>query len=183
MDSTRGRLLVASPTLTDPNFRRTIVLMLEHTQQGALGVVLNRPSKFPTKRVMSRWMKFIADPDVVFIGGPVSNSSLVGVGSLASEASEESWRQVEGRVGTVDLSVNPDAIQGLAELRIFSGYAAWGPGQLEGELAEDSWFVLQLAPADPFSSTPDELWWQVFARQEDSGLRRLRFYPRNPSYN
>ena len=183
MESTRGKLLVAAPPLRDPNFRQTVLLMLEHSDQGALGVVLNRPSKFPTRRAVADWQDFVVSPQVVFVGGPVSRSSLIGVASAAFEDSGTSWRPVADRIGTVDLSTAPAEVGGAAELRVFAGYAAWEPGQLEAEMAEDSWFVLRHAPSDPFSTQPKELWWQVFARQEDAGLRQIRLFPRNPSDN
>lgn len=182
MESTRGKLLVAAPSLDDPNFKRTVILMLEHTQEGAIGVVLNRYSKFPVRRAVERWHDYAAHPKVVFVGGPVGRSSLIGVAS-ATEHEAALWRPVREGIGTVDLGADPSSVDGLKLIRIFAGYAAWSPGQLEAELADNSWFVLRLAVADPFSASPDELWWHVFARQADASLRQLRFYPRNLSDN
>ena len=182
MESTRGKLLVAAPSLVDPNFRQTVLLMLEHGSEGALGVVLNRPSELPVKGAIDEWAPAVSEPRVVFVGGPVSQSSVIALASVALDDVDDHWSQVVGRIGTIDLEKNPDDIGGLDEVRIFAGYAAWAPGQLEAELAENAWFVLDHAGADPFVEDPDELWWEVFARQ-DGELNRLRLYPRNPTDN
>ena len=182
MDSTRGKLLVAAPTLVDPNFRQTVLLMLEHGNEGALGVVLNRPSELPVRGAIDEWADAVSEPPVVFVGGPVSQSSVIALASVALDDVDDNWSQVVGRIGTVDLEKSPHEIGGLDEVRIFAGYAAWAPGQLEAELAENAWFVLDHTGGDPFVDDPDELWWQVFARQSGE-LGRLRFYPRNPSDN
>lgn len=182
MESTRGRLLVAAPSLSDPNFRQTVLLMLEHGDEGALGVVLNRPSELTVSSTIGDWAGAVSKPPVVFVGGPVSQSSIIALASVALDDADQNWSQVIGRIGTVDLEREPDEIGGLDEVRIFAGYAAWAPGQLEAELAEDAWFVLDLDASDPFDADPDELWWRVFARQPGD-LRRLRLYPRNPTDN
>lgn len=182
MESTRGKLLVAAPSLSDPNFRQTVLLMLEHSGEGALGVVLNRPSELTVSSAIGDWATRVSKPRVVFVGGPVSQSSVIALASVVLDDANENWSQVVGRIGTVDLERDPDEIGGLDEVRIFAGYAAWAPGQLEAELAEDAWFVLGLVGSDPFSDDPTELWWKVFARQEGD-LSRLRLYPRNPTDN
>ena len=182
MDSTRGKLLVATPSLLDPNFRQTVMLMLEHGDEGALGVVLNRPSELPVKGVIDEWADAVSVPSVVFVGGPVSQSSVIALASVAFDDVDDNWSPVVGRVGTVDLDKNPSDIGGLDQVRIFAGYAAWAPGQLEAEVAEEAWFVLDHAGGDPFAEQPAELWWQVFGRQRGD-LNRLRLYPRNPGDN
>ena len=182
MDSTRGKLLVAAPSLVDPNFRQTVLLMLEHGSEGALGVVLNRPSELSVQGAIDEWAQMVSEPRVVFVGGPVSQSSVIALASVALDDVDEHWSQIVGRIGTIDLEKDPGDIGGLDEVRIFAGYAAWAPGQLEGELAENAWFVLDYDTADPFTDDPDELWWSVLARQ-DGELNRLRLYPRNPSDN
>ena len=182
MDSTRGKLLVAAPTLVDPNFRLTVLLMLEHGSEGALGVVLNRPSELPVKGAIDEWAAAASEPRVVFVGGPVSQSSVIALASVALDDADDNWSQVVGRIGTVDLEMNPGDVGGLDEVRIFAGYAAWAPGQLEAELAENAWFVLDHIGSDPFVDQPGELWWDVMARQSGE-LRRLRLYPRNPADN
>lgn len=188
MESIRGKILVATPKLNDPNFNKSVLVVVEHTREGALGVMLNRPSQFPVRRIISSWHRFVADPKVVFVGGPINLSSLIGLASVAEDdenidISSDSWKPLTGRIGTVNLAVKPTSVEKLAEVRIFAGYAAWEPGQLEAEITADSWFVLNLANSDPFTTCPDELWWQVFARQEDTQLRQLRLYPKNLASN
>ena len=182
MDSTRGKLLVATPTLVDPNFRLTVLLMLEHGNEGALGLVLNRPSELPVRGAIDEWATAASEPRVVFVGGPVSQSSVIALASVALDDADDHWSQVIGRLGTIDLEKQPDDIGGLDQVRIFAGYAAWAPGQLEAELAENAWFVLEHDAGDPFSADPDELWWDVMARQSGE-LNQLRHYPHNPSDN
>lgn len=182
MDSTRGKLLVATPSLVDPNFRQTVLLMLEHNAEGALGLVLNRPSELPVKGVIDEWAAAVSTPPVVFVGGPVSQSSVIALATVALDDADDNWSPVAGRLGTVDLDRNPSEIGGLDEVRIFAGYAAWAPGQLEAELNEDAWFVFDHSGRDPFAKEPGELWWQVFERQSGD-ISRLRLYPRNPSDN
>ena len=182
MESVRGRLLVSTPSLLDPNFRQTVLLMLEHHEEGALGVVLNRPSQLKVRSAIKEWAGAVASPEVIFVGGPVSPSSVIALASVALDDADEHWSQVIGRIGTVDLERKPGDVAGLDETRIFAGYAAWAPGQLEAELAQDSWFVLDHHGADPFVPDPGQLWTSVLGRQ-DSPIGRLRLYPRNPSDN
>ncbi len=182
MESVRGRLLVATPTLLDPNFRQTVLLMLEHHAEGALGVVLNRPSQLTVRNTIDEWAGAVSRPQVIFVGGPVSPSSVIALASVALDDADQHWSQVIGRIGTVDLERKPGDVAGLDETRIFAGYAAWAPGQLEAELDQDSWFVLDHAGTDPFAPDPDQLWAAVLGRQTGP-IRRLRLYPRNPSDN
>lgn len=182
--SVRGKLLVATPQLADPNFERAVLLIIDHTSsEGALGVVLNRPTKVQSRGAAFGWNDVISPPRVVFIGGPISYSALIGVASVRDDKETSSWKRITQHIGIVDLSLTPESVSGLVNLRIFAGYAAWEPGQLEAEMAQESWFVLGLDPDDPFASAPSDLWWQVFERQDDAAMRRLRFYPRSLSDN
>jgi len=182
MESTRGKLLVATPSLLDPNFRLTVLLMLEHGKEGALGLVLNRPSELPVRGTIDEWAPVVAEPVVFFVGGPVSQSSVIAVAAATLDDVGEGWSQLLGSVGTVDLEKDPAEIGGIEEVRIFAGYAAWAPGQLEAELAEVSWLVLDYEPADAFLANPDELWWTVVGRQSGE-VSRLRHYPADPHVN
>ena len=183
MESIRGKLLVATPGLADTNFRMSVLLMIEHNRDGALGVMLNKPSGVPVERASSNWHDVAAEPKVVFVGGPISQSSLIGLASADNDDRSRQWLSPAERIGAVDLEQISQSLHKSSSLRIFAGYASWAPGQLEAEIADDAWFVLRLAPSDPFTAFPDDLWWQVFARQEDADLRQLRLYPRNPSDN
>jgi putative transcriptional regulator len=183
MDRLKGRLLVATPILGDPNFDRTVILMIEHTDDGALGLVLNRPSGLEVGEPLPEWRPYTGDPDVVFIGGPVSRSSVIALARVAGDAPATSWEQVLGPVGVVDLSHDPDAMAGtLAAVRVFAGYAGWGPGQLEMEIAEGAWFVVTADPGDVFTDSPEQLWRRVLARQPGE-LAKVALVPEDPRLN
>jgi putative transcriptional regulator len=162
--SLAGSLLVAGPTLLDPNFVRTVVLLLEHGEQGSVGVVLNRPTEEPVADHLPEWAGHVTAPPVVFVGGPVMNEVAVGVAERGPDPDEE-WAPVVGSAGTVDLGVGPDQVDDLGRVRVFSGYAGWDEGQLELELAHGSWFVVPAELSDVFTDTPQGLWREVLARQ------------------
>ncbi len=168
--SLRGRLLVATPPLVDPNFDRTVVLMLEHGEEGALGIVLNRPTDTSLDDVLPEWRVVASPPEVVFAGGPVSPDAVIAIARRRDRdgAAEEGdgWVPIFDDLGTVDLGRDPlDVGIAIDELRVFVGYAGWGPGQLEGELEQHAWFVVDLARADPFAVAPGRLWQHVLRRQ------------------
>ncbi|HMC52456.1 MAG TPA: YqgE/AlgH family protein [Acidimicrobiales bacterium] len=179
----RGRLLVASPALQDGNFDRTVVLVVEHNDEGALGVVLNRPSTTEVAEVLPRWAPLAADPEVVFVGGPVSPGAVICLAETAPEHLDQSWTPVVGHLGVPELGPDPQAPpDGLARVRLFAGYAGWAAGQLEGELEVGGWYVVDARSEDPLSPAPDELWSQVLRRQAGP-LRRLAAFPVDPSSN
>ncbi len=179
----KGRLLVATPNLGDPNFERTVILVLEHGDEGALGVVLNRPSDLDLAEPLPEWARAAAHPSVVFIGGPVAPSAAVCLARLASHGRTDGWEQLLGSVGMLDLDSDPDeAIARLDEIRVFAGYAGWGPGQLEGEIAEGGWFVVDAEVADPLSPSPENLWAAVLRRQPGT-LALFAAYPADPTMN
>lgn len=161
-----GRLLVATPALLDPNFFRSVVLLLAHGDEGTLGVVLNRPAQVPVLDVLPGYAELASRPASVFVGGPVSPSSALCLAALRPESDPSGWTQVSGRTGLLDTDLAPDALTGrIDRLRVFSGYTGWGPGQLAGELAAGAWYVLEAEPADPYSPDPGELWKRVLRRQ------------------
>ena len=179
----KGRLLVATPNLGDPNFERTVVLVLEHGEDGALGVVLNRPSDLDLAEPLPEWARAAAHPPVVFIGGPVAPSAAVCLARVARHGAARGWEPVLGAVGTLDLDSDPDeTIAGLDEIRVFAGYAGWGPGQLEGEIEEGGWFLVDADAADPLSPAPEDLWSAVLRRQRGT-LAFFAGYPSDPSLN
>lgn len=181
-DSIRGRLLVAAPNLLDDNFYRTVVFVLEHSPQGAIGVVLNRPSELPVRTAIEGWAQEAAEPAVVFLGGPVSPSSVIALASFDPAPTGEGWNQILGSIGTVDLELSPEQVFGLEGVRMFAGYAGWTGGQLEAELLTGSWFVVEAEHDDVHSADPTELWWDVCARQRGS-IRYLAHYPHDPRHN
>jgi putative transcriptional regulator len=182
-DTTRSRLLVASPLLGDPNFERTVVFMLEHSDEGAVGLVLNRPSEVEIDDPLEDWSRFTSSPSVVFVGGPVSRESVIALARVAEGRIDTVWQPILGPVGVLDLTADADAVgAAVEELRIFSGYAGWGPGQLEGEIDEGAWFVVDADPADAFAATPDELWRTVLRRQP-LPLKRYALFPPDLRWN
>ena len=162
-----GMLLVATPALLDPNFIDTVVLLLDVDDQGALGVVLNRPSGVRVSEVLEGWGDVVAEPDVLFQGGPVSIQGALAVATLRTEEDVPvGFREVDGRLGLVDLDTPLELLEGSLEgLRIFAGYAGWGAQQLDGEIEEGSWYVVPAQLPDVFRVDPSELWRDVLRRQ------------------
>ena len=184
MDETaRGRLLVATPELQDPNFHRTVVLMLEHTTDGALGLVLNRPTDTTLVGTLPVWADLAAAPAVVFVGGPVQPEAAIGLARGTGDGEPDGFAPLFDRLGTVDLERDPvDVAPGVDAVRIYVGYAGWGPGQLDGELAANGWYVVDRGPDDVWSSRPSGLWRSVLARQAGA-LRLVAGFPDDPSMN
>ena len=184
-----GRLLVATPMLGDPNFRRSVVLVVEHeAEQGTLGVVLNRPTETPVEQVLESWTDLVTQPSVVFRGGPVSPNSALGLAIVPGEDEPVGWRALDGmtlqsRLGLVDLDAPPQLLEGgIASLRVFAGYAGWGPGQVQAEIEEGAWYVLPAEPADAFAAEPERLW-QTVLRRAGGTLALVATYPDDPALN
>jgi putative transcriptional regulator len=194
-----GRLLVANPRMGDPNFDRSVVLILAHGEDGALGVVLNRPSDTSVSEALPGWESVASEPAAVFVGGPVQQNTVIALAQAQSPLGEDlsgqddladllgdgesPWAPVAGDFGTLDLEVGPDeAAQRVAGLRLFAGYAGWGPAQLEGEIGAGGWFVVDAEPGDELTSDPASLWRAVLRRQR-SGLVLLAAYPDDPAMN
>lgn len=184
-----GRLLVATPMLGDPNFRRAVVLVVEdEPEEGTLGVVLNRPTEVPVGQVLESWTDLVTDPSVVFQGGPVSPNSALGLAIVPGEDEPVGWRALDGatlasRIGLVDLDAPPQLLAGgIASFRVFAGYAGWGPGQLRAEIEEGAWYVLSADPADAFAPEPERLW-QAVLRRAGGTLALVATYPDDPSLN
>jgi putative transcriptional regulator len=181
--SLTGRLLVATPALEDPNFRRAVVLVLDHDNDGALGVVVNRPTGVAVTDILPMWESLVTDPDVVFQGGPVSLDSALGLVAVPPGDEPIGVRRLHNGFGLVDLDTPPEVVQGgLLQMRIFAGYAGWSPEQLEREIAEGAWYVVDAETQDPFTPEPDELWRQVLRRQSGP-LALVATFPRDPSLN
>ncbi|MDX6298395.1 MAG: putative transcriptional regulator [Nocardioidaceae bacterium] len=178
-----GQLLVATPRLVDPNFARTVILVLNHDEDGALGVVINRPSDLAVADVLPVWSDAVALPPMVFGGGPVGRDSALAVAIALGGGPPSGFQRVAAGYGLVDLDAQPgDITPGVVGLRIFSGYAGWAAGQLEDEIGEGSWYVVSAAPGDLLSSEPQTLWRQVLRRQPGE-LAYLASFPDEPSMN
>lgn len=184
VESLSGRLLVATPALRDPNFERTVVLLIAHEDAGALGVVLNRATEVPVAEVLGGWGALAGEPAVVFEGGPVQPESAICLArTRPGVARLNGFTRVSGAVGTVDLSGDPDVLRpGVLGVRVFAGYAGWERGQLEAEIKAGSWFVFDALPGDPFVTRPDDLWPMVLRRQ--GGMTAaVAYFPPDPSLN
>lgn len=190
-----GRLLVASPSLDDPNFERAVLLVLDHDEDGALGVVLNRASGVLVRDSLDHWSHLAADPPVVFGGGPVEPTAVVALGHAIPGApldpasdpdvalGGDGGTRILDRIRLVDLESDPVLAAGeLHRVRVFAGYAGWAPDQLEDEIAADAWFVVDAEPDDVFTEHPAGLWHQVLRRQRGP-LKLLATYPDDPSSN
>ncbi len=160
-----GRLAVATPDLGDPNFSHTVVLLLEHGDDGALGIVLNRPSDVAVAEALPGWEALAASPPVVFVGGPVESSAIVALGVGAPPAPDDSWTTIVGDLRAVDLTADPDESEGIETIRVFAGYAGWAPGQLDDEVEAGGWFVIDAEASDVLTDEPDLLWRRVLVRQ------------------
>jgi putative transcriptional regulator len=173
-DSLRGQLLIASPGLAD-FFRRSVILVLEHTEEGAMGVVLNRPSEATVAEAVPVLAELAEDEDLVRIGGPVAPNAVVALGEF--EDPSEAGRAVTGPLGVLDPDRGSDS---LRRLRVYAGYAGWGPGQLDSELEQDAWIVELADPEDPFLE--GDLWPVVLGRKGGE-YALLATMPADPSQN
>lgn len=179
----RGRLLVALPALRDPNFDRTVLLVLEHTSDGAMALVVNRPSDTPVGDPLPAWDAAAVEPSVVFVGGPVGTDAAIGLARSPRPGPGTGWAPLFDQLGTVDLHGEPaDVDAPLEGVRIFAGHAGWSAGQLDGELAEGAWAVIDALPSDAHSVAPDRLWRSVLRRQ-GGRLAWLANHPLDPSEN
>ena len=170
----RGHLLIAAPSLYD-YFRRTVVLVLEHTPDGAMGVVLGRDTETLVADAVPALAELADDEDVVYLGGPVAPESVVALGDF--EQPDEAGTQVVGSLGTLD----PDgANDSLRRLRVFLGYAGWSPGQLDAELDSDAWIVQPADAEDPFRS--GDIWSDALGRK-GGRYRLMATMPADPSLN
>jgi putative transcriptional regulator len=180
MESLRGKLLIASPALGDPNFERAVVLITEHGEDGAMGIVLNRPSETEVAAVVPE-LEPIAGEDQIFVGGPVQPEALVVLGEFA-DPEKAAWIVVAD-VGLVsaqaDLDELPDAVR---QGRVYAGFSGWGPGQLESEIDEDSWIIEAPLPTELFPGNPETLWSDVLERMGGEYALVARM-PEDPSLN
>lgn len=183
MTTLKGRLLVATPVLGDPNFDHTVVLVLEHGDDGAVGVVLNRPTGTELREPLPAWHRLAAEPPVVFVGGPVAPDAAICLARSWPDESVNAFEPLVDTLGTVDLSIDPDEVaSALAAVRVFVGYAGWAGGQLEGEIEAGAWFVVDATPDDALSADPESLWRSVLRRQRGT-VAMFANFPANPAMN
>lgn len=189
MSDWTGRLAVATPLLTDENFARAVVLLLQSdAEDGALGLVLNRPTGTEVGEVLEPWSALAGTLPVVFTGGPVQPNAAICLGHGRPGAPQvAAYSVLENSpgtaLGTVDLDASPDELGSVVtEVRVFAGYAGWSPGQLEAEVDEGAWWILDALPSDAFTDRPGLLWQRVLRRQGPP-LAFAATYPEDPSHN
>jgi putative transcriptional regulator len=172
-ESLRGKLLIASPSMSDA-FRRAVVLVIEHGEEGAFGLVLNQPSESTVAEAISDLARTIDGELVIHVGGPVQPNAVTAIGEHIDPAA--SSRLVVGDVGMVDLDDPPE----LGRVRVFAGYAGWGPGQLDAELEAEAWIVGDPSADDVFAE--GDLWAEVLNRMGGE-YTLLAMMPLDPSLN
>jgi putative transcriptional regulator len=180
VESLRGHLLLSTASLWDPNFRKTIVLIGHHDEQGAVGVVLNRPSEVTVAEAVPALADLVPFGEPLFIGGPVQPEAAV----VLVEFEDPSRAEILalGSIGFLPEEAGPEDVGGIRRARVFSGYSGWGPGQLEAELEEGSWLVEPALPEDVFCEDPERLWDRVL-RRKGRDFAILRTMPVDPSQN
>jgi putative transcriptional regulator len=179
-ESLRGKLLVASPSLVDPNFARSVVFITEHNEEGAMGIALDRPSETAVEAVVPQLAE-IAGSEPVYIGGPVQPEAIVLLAEF-SDPDAAAWIVVAD-VGLASADVDLDELVGSVRRgRVYAGYSGWGPGQLEAEMETDSWIVEAPLPKELFPDDPATLWSDVLARKGGQYALIARM-PADPSQN
>lgn len=177
VESTAGKLLVATPNVRGAPFERSVIIVLEHDDAGAIGIVLNYPTDLPVVDHLPEVSSHVSEPQVVFLGGPVQPDAAIALGR--SPSGRFMTPSMFGDVGVIDVTDIPDDI---GHLRIYAGYAGWSPGQLEDELAEGSWWVMAPRPGVLFAPTSHGLWQDAVANAP--GRTKLyATYPDDPASN
>jgi putative transcriptional regulator len=181
VESLKGQLLLASPALFDPNFRRTVVLITEHNEEGAAGLVLNRRSGTHVVDAVPDLTPLVEDEELVYVGGPVQQEAVLCLAEF--EDPDDAAMLVVDHVGFVPGDGDFGLLAGgTRRARVFAGYAGWGPGQLEGEIEQEAWFTVAPMPEDLLADEPDELWSVVLSRK--GGWHRVvARMPADPSLN
>jgi putative transcriptional regulator len=181
VQSLSGQLLLASPTLMDPNFRRAVVLIGVHSEEGAMGVVLNRPSEVTVGEAVPALEQVVQEQEPVYVGGPVQPSSIVFLAEFLDPT--PAGLLVLGRIGFPAPDADIDELtEATARRRVFAGYAGWGEGQLDAEVDQGDWIAHSAVPDDVFTQVPDELWSSVLTRKGGS-YSLLASMPLDPSVN
>jgi putative transcriptional regulator len=163
VESLRGHLLVASPGLVDPNFRRAVVLVTEHTEEGAAGLVLNRPSPVEVADAVPQLEPLVEHGEQIWVGGPVQQEAVLVLGEFLDP--DDAAVPLFGALGFPSLAEPGDVVPVTTRHRVFAGYAGWGAGQLEEELTGEDWILEPALADDAFTDEPDELWRDVLRRK------------------
>ena len=179
--SLKGQLLVASAALLDPNFRRAVVLVTEHTDDGAMGVVLNRPTPVTVADAVEHLAVLVEDSAQVYVGGPVQPEAVVALADL--DEPEIAAAIVLDSIGYLPADVDPGAVaEVVRRARVYAGYSGWGAGQLEAEMKQEAWITEPAGPDDVFTDDPAGLWSAVLCRKGGAYAILARM-PLDPSVN
>jgi putative transcriptional regulator len=161
--SLAGDLLVAAPALVDPNFRRAVVLLIEHEPEGAVGVILNRPIDHEAREAVPALEPILPASERLHRGGPVETEAAIALAEYRDLAVGPG--AIVGPIGVLAAPLDGESlVDEVARARVYLGYSGWGPGQLEAELAEEAWFVTAAEPGDVFGEDADGLWAAVLGR-------------------
>lgn len=181
-ESLRGKLLLASPVLQDPNFSRTVVLIADHSDEGAMGLVLNRPAVSTVGDAVPDLGWLAGEDAAVFMGGPVAETAVVVLAEF--DRPELAGALVEPDLGFVGSDADdPAQLEGaVRRARVFAGHAGWGPGQLDDELTEEAWIVEPPLREEIFTEEPEALWAAVL-RRKGTRWALLATMPPDPSAN
>ncbi|MEX2586485.1 MAG: YqgE/AlgH family protein [Actinomycetota bacterium] len=179
MENLLGSLLVANGSLMDPNFRRTVVVITEHSEEGTMGLVLNRPAEVTVEEAVPALVPVVPGDSQVFVGGPVQPEAAIVLADFGSFTPET--RIVVGSIGLLG-TLDEEPMPEIRRARVFAGYAGWGPGQLEAEMQEESWIVEDALADDVFTEEPQRLWSSILQRKGGS-YKMLALMPADPSMN
>lgn len=183
VDSLAGRLLVATPATGGEIFSRSVVLVLHHGDDGAHGLVLNKPLGARVSKVLPPWQDHVSEPGELFQGGPVGLDTALGLVSVPGTSEPLGIKLLFGSVGVVDLDAPPEVVMpAVSGLRVFAGYAGWSGGQLEGEIDAGGWYVCDPEVNDAFTHEPTHLWRTVLRRQSGP-LSWVASFPADPNCN
>lgn len=182
IESLRGQLLIAGATLPDPNFARAVVLICEHSDEGALGLILNRPGDVTVDEAALELVPLAGGDTVIDIGGPVQPEALLVLAEF-DDPTEQAGMHISGALGIMgDRGTIEELVEHTDRVRVFAGYAGWGPGQLDSEVDRDDWFVAPAGNDDVFDTDAELLWQRVLERKGGHFALVARM-PVDPSVN
>lgn len=187
MSSLTGRLIVAVPRPHDRDeddlFARSVVFVLHHGDDGAQGLVLTAPLDAGVDAVLPGWQQVVSTPDRLFHGGPVGLDRAIALANVPGHDEVLGTTRLFGSLALVDLDAPPALVAGdTAGMRIFAGSAGWDVGQLDEELDNGWWLVVEHEIGDLFDADPASLWQRVVARQPFP-TNLLASFPTDPELN
>ncbi len=174
-----GSLLLATPSMHEETFDRTVIFILEHDESGSMGLVLNRPSDMLVSDALPDFGS-LARPDRLFLGGPVEQGTALVLAEPLDPAAP-GMHFMQNGIGLLDLTDDDNPRIMLERARVFSGYAGWGPRQLETELRNGAWIVANCEPQDVWNSDHQTLWARIMSRLDLTEF--LATYPSQPWLN